>query len=81
MANNATRWQAMDKPELRKIIHDWPSVMRQATDPWAQRFAQDVWKKSGNGQWRPTLKQARVMRRMIRDLPPGEAGDEVQLIE
>lgn len=74
-------WGAMDGPELRKIMLHWPHVLRQATDDWARSFALDIWRLSGNGRWRPTLKQARVMRRMIRDLPPGEAGDEVQLIE
>lgn len=59
----------MSGTELRKIMRIWPSVMRQATDDWAQDFAQGVWQRSGNGQWRPTLRQAAVMRRMIRQLP------------
>lgn len=75
------KWEAMNGPELRKIMLQWPHVMGLATDDWARTFALDVWKCSGNGRWRPTLRQARVMRRMIRELPPGEAGGEVKLIE
>jgi hypothetical protein len=75
-----TDWEAMDGPSLRKIMQDWPSVMRQATDPWAQDFARDVWKRSGDGQWRPTLKQARIMRKMIRQLTD-LSGDDPILIE
>lgn len=69
MSRRQNRWDAMRAGELRKIMGIWPSVMRQASDDWAQDFAQNVWKRSGNGQWRPTLRQAAVMRRMIRQLP------------
>jgi hypothetical protein len=70
---------AMGMPELRKIMRDWPAVLCQATNDWAQTFAADIWKQAGNGQWRPTLKQARVMRRMIRELATN--GDTIFLIE
>lgn len=78
MARN-DKWEVMDGPTLRRIMQDWPFVMRQATDDWARTFAADIWKHAGNGQWRPTLKQARVMRRLIREL--NRDGDEVALIE
>lgn len=77
--SGANSWEAMNGRELRKIIQDWPFIMRQATDPWAQSFAADIWKHAGNGQWRPTLKQARIMRRMIRQL--NRDTDDVILIE
>jgi hypothetical protein len=73
------KWQAMGLPELRMIMQDWPHVLRQATNDWAKDFAVNVWKRAGNGQWRPTEKQARVMRRLYREL--SRNGDEVNLIE
>lgn len=69
----------MTGPELRGLMQDWPSVMRQATDDWAQGFSADIWKLAGNGQWRPTKKQARIMRRMIREL--NNETDDVTLTE
>lgn len=76
---DAKKWEAMTGRELRRIMEDWPSVMRQATDDWAKTFAADIWKLSGNGQWRPTAKQAKNMRRMIRELC--RETDEVILVE
>ncbi|MGQ0609994.1 MAG: helix-turn-helix transcriptional regulator [Paracoccaceae bacterium] len=58
----ATNREAMAGRELRRVIMDWSLVMRQATDDWAKTFAADIWKLSGNGQWRPTAQQAKVMK-------------------
>ena len=77
---NAPRPAIMDAKELRKLILDWPHVMRCATDDWARKFAFDMWAHAANGRWRPTLKQARVMRRMIRELNR-KADDNPILIE
>ena len=73
------KWEAMNARELRAIMLEWPNVMRQATAEWAKTFANNIWKLSGNGRWRPTLKQARIMRRMLRELR--SEGDDVCLIE
>ena len=75
----ASMREAIDRTELRMMMRDWPAVMRQATDEWAQVFSADIWKLAGNGQWRPTLRQSKVMRRLWREL--SRDGDEVILIE
>jgi hypothetical protein len=79
MARKFSSADAMGGPELRSLMRDWPSIMRQASDVWAQDFAAQIWKRAGDGQWRPTTKQARVMRRLAREFV--DATDEVVLIE
>ena len=71
----------MEPKELKKVINDWPNVLRLATDPWAQEFAAKVWAQSGNPNWRPSLPQSRVMRKMVSQLPKKGEGEEVILIE
>lgn len=55
--------------DLRALMEAWPRVLRRATDPWAQAFAASVWERCADPRWQPTLKQARIMRQMVRELP------------
>ena len=67
--------------ELKHLITNWPYVMRQVTDDWARRFAYDIWEKAANPYWCPTLKQAHVMQKMVRELARACTDETVILIE
>jgi len=70
--------------ELDKILTlHWPRVMRRAMrdgDEWAQGFAKSIARHGKRPSWRPSLKQASIMRRMINDLATAP-DDELELIE
>lgn len=68
MARMRNRWRAMESAELRNIMRRWPLVMQGITDDWALNFAANIWENAANGQWRPTVKQAKTMRKFIVDL-------------
>lgn len=70
---------AMERRELRKILELWPHVMRQATDDFVIRFSQDIWKHTGDQNWRPTQRQAQVMRKLATEL--NHENDDCELIE
>ena len=67
-ANVATGDLPVSRAELRHLIREWPLVMRNASDHWAKEFANSIWRQSGQPNWRPSLMQLRVMRKMVREL-------------
>lgn len=74
------RKPASARSELRRLMQEWPVVMRRASDARAQDFAFSIWKQSGEERWQPTLRQLRMMRRMVRDLC-AQPADEIELME
>lgn len=70
--------------ELDEILTlHWPRVMRRAMrdgDEWAQGFAKSIARHGKRPSWRPSPKQAHIMRRMINDLATAP-DDELELIE
>ncbi|KPN62095.1 hypothetical protein SAMN04488527_1296 [Aliiroseovarius crassostreae] len=70
--------------ELDEILTlHWPRVMRRAMrdgDEWAQGFAKSIARHGKRQSWRPSPKQAHIMRRMINDLATAP-DDELELIE
>ena len=56
--------------ELNRLLNQWPTVMRTATDDWAKEFAFSIWNQSGDKNWQPTFKQTRVMRTLARETRP-----------
>ena len=45
------------------------------------RFAYEIWEKAANPYWCPTLKQAHVMQKMVRELARACTDETVILIE
>lgn len=70
--------------ELDEILTlHWPRVIRRAMldgDEWAQGFAKSIARHGKRQSWRPSPKQAHIMRRMIKDLVT-VPDDELELIE
>lgn len=70
--------------ELDEIMTlHWPRVMRRAMrdgDEWAQGFAKSIARHGKRPAWRPSPKQAHIMRRMVNDLATAP-DDELDLIE
>ncbi|WP_321830669.1 hypothetical protein [Thalassovita sp.] len=70
--------------ELDEILTlHWPRVMRRAMrdgDAWAQGFAMSIARHGKRQSWRPSTKQARIMRRMVNDLAT-VPNEELELIE
>jgi hypothetical protein len=73
--------EVSEREEVRRLLHVWPSVLRLATDPWAQSFAASIWRKAGDDpRWMPTHRQRSIMRAMVRQIS-AQSDDEVVLIE
>lgn len=69
------------RSEIRRLLYVWPSVLRLATDPWAQSFAASIWRKAGDDpRWMPTHRQLSIMRAMVRQVSV-QSNDEVVLID
>ena len=69
----------MDRHELRRIMWNWPILMRHATDDKVKKFAYYVWKRSAEAVWLPTLKQAQWIRELHREI--SDQDDTPDLIE
>ena len=69
----------MERSELKRIMHSWPILMKQTSDPWAMGFAAEIWEKSADPMWLPTLKQAHFMRHLNREITKED--DNFDLIE
>ena len=69
----------IDKLELQYIMRSWPTLIRQTTDPRVMDFAQNVWNRSFNPNWRPTVKQSQWIRELHREI--SEQEEEISLIE
>ncbi|MCA0851437.1 hypothetical protein [Salipiger thiooxidans] len=70
--------------ELDEImVHSWPMVLRRVmseeTDEWLKGFVRSIARHGKRAAWRPTEKQAQIMRRLVSEL--GTAPDDVSLIE
>jgi hypothetical protein len=75
----------MTEAELDEILtHHWPQVLRRVmadgSDEWAKGFAKSIARHGKRLGWRPSSKQAWIMRRMVSEL--GTAPEEnIELIE
>ncbi len=74
----------MTERELDEILTlYWPRVLRLVMAPggneWARSFALSIGRQSKRPDWRPSPKQAWIMRQMVQEL--FEPEDEPQLIE
>lgn len=70
--------------ELDQImIQSWPMVLRRVMsedkDDWLKGFVRSIAKHGKQSAWRPTPKQAQIMRRLVSEL--GTTADDVRLIE
>lgn len=58
--------------ELDEILTlHWPRVLRRVMidgDDWSQVFAKSIARHAKRASWRPSIKQAQIMRRMVSDL-------------
>lgn len=74
----------MTELELDEILTvHWPGVLRRVMvegDDWAKGFAKSIARNGKRPAWRPTAKQAWIMRRLVAEL--GTAPEQiVELIE
>ena len=74
----------MTEHELDEILTIyWPRVLRRAMAPggdeWARGFARSIAHHGKRPTWRPSTKQAHIMRRMVQEL--FETDEELELIE
>lgn len=61
----------------------WPRVVRRAMiegNEWSQGFAKSIARHAKRLSWRPSPKQAQVMRRMVHDLRSAP-NEEIEVIE
>ncbi|MGY9046000.1 hypothetical protein P775_17480 [Puniceibacterium antarcticum] len=63
----------MTEHELDVILtHHWPSVTRRAmadnSDAWVQGFVKSIARNGKRPSWRPSDRQASVMRRLVSEL-------------
>ena len=52
----------MDRHELNRVMSLWPKIMREVSNPWAKRFAADVWERHSDPRWLPTPNQIHFIR-------------------
>ncbi|MFW2543848.1 hypothetical protein ACN2XU_14490 [Primorskyibacter sp. 2E107] len=73
----------MTASELDELMYRWPTVLRHVmagTDEWLKGFARSVAKHGKRAAWRPTAKQAQIMRRLVSELDTAPEQD-IELIE
>lgn len=64
----------MSGGELDSIMDHWPAVIRECQrDAWSRDFTRSIAARARNPGWRPTRKQARLMRKAVAELFAGEA--------
>jgi hypothetical protein len=70
--------------ELDEILTlHWPRVIRRAMrdgDSWTRGFAQSIARHSKRPSWRPSPKQAQIMRRLVSELI-SVPQDDLEVIE
>lgn len=71
---------AMTEQELEEIMLEWRGVFRCATDPWAIQFARSILRHAKRPEWRPSAKQAGMMRRMIAEVRRARPDPETDLL-
>lgn len=69
----------MKRSELRRIMKSWPLIFSQASDPAVQSFALNMWERSSNPIWLPSLKQSQWMRELHREI--NDRNEVADLIE
>lgn len=74
------RTGAMTEQELEEIMLEWRGVFRWATDPWAISFARSILRHAKRPDWRPSPKQAGMMRRMIAEVRRARPDPETDLL-
>lgn len=70
----------MSSEELDRLMYYWRRVIATATESWARGFALNIQRQARRSSWRPTPKQAALMRQMVAELLK-EADGETVLIE
>lgn len=68
----------MTEQELDEIItHRWPLVLRrvmaEGSDEWLKGFVRSIARHGKRPRWRPTPKQAQIMRRLVSELGTEQA--------
>lgn len=63
----------MTRSELDEIlIHRWPIVMRRVmadgSDDWLKGFVRSIARHGKRPSWRPSPKQAQIMRRLVSEM-------------
>jgi len=64
----------MTPAEMERLMLHWPAVVRRASPGWALDFALSIAKQARNPRWRPSPKQAHLMRAAVAELFE-DAGD------
>lgn len=54
--------------ETERLLVHWPRVVTLAPEGWPRDFARSVSKQCNRRGWRPTEKQASILRRMVSEL-------------
>ncbi len=61
------------------MVFHWPRVMRRAMaqdgDEWLKGFVRSIARHAKRAAWRPTFKQAQLMRRLVAELSDGPEPD------
>ncbi len=70
----------MTGPELERALHHMPAVAERATNTWAAGFARSIIRQSRRPGWKPTPKQATILRRLLAEFF-ADAGDDAPVIE
>ena len=69
----------MNPRELDEIIETkWPAVVRRAmadgSDDWLKGFVRSIAKQAKRANWKPSQRQAQLMRRLVADLALSDQG-------
>ncbi|KKL88533.1 hypothetical protein LCGC14_1923750 [marine sediment metagenome] len=73
----------MTDADLDRIMtFHWPLVLRRVMaegDDWAKGFTKSIARNAKRPEWRPTVKQAAIMRRFVAEV--GHQSEDIELIE
>lgn len=58
----------MNASEIERALFHWPTVVRLAPNGWAQDFARSIAAQSRRRGWKPSKKQAEIMKGMVNEL-------------
>ena len=64
---------------IEELIFHMPAIARGKGDEWVKGFAASIMKQSKWRNWKPSPKQAEIMRRLVSEL--FTETDEMELIE
>lgn len=75
----------MNSRELDEMMTlDWPKVIRRAMregDDWARGFALSIARHAKQPSWRPSPKQAALMRSMVTEARQRPEGGDIEVVE